>query len=431
MTILLGVGGGKGGVGKSVVASNLSIAMADIGLRTILVDLDLGAPNQHTLLGIDRPGLTLSAFLGKEVASLEEIVRPTGTSRLFLVPGIGAIHGAANLPHAVKLKLVRHVRGLDADVVILDVGAGVSFNVVDFWIAADLRLVVSSPQLTAMQNAYCFVKAAVHRDLRSRLENHAQREAFEEACAHRETERMRDLRRRTAALGAGLEDAFDQVAGGFATRIVGNMLERPDQRRVLEALSRMARDFLDLDLPVAATLPMSRVVHESVTRRRPFIIGQTDHEASHAMRDLAEQLLSEDVEAIRARRTAKRRPRRIEVEALVSGGSLVEYMRRDDRVEVSLDATVESERGASVRARIVDLSARGLQIEGLRSLDVQLDDRLEITVLDIVGRPRLVGDVRNLSVSGDLAGVELRPESCDVATSLLKDARGRPMSKVS
>jgi len=431
MTILVGVGGGKGGVGKSVVAANLSIAMAEVGMRTILVDLDLGAPNQHTLMGIDRPGPTLSAFLSKEVASLEEVVRPTGTARLFLVPGVGAIHGAANLPHAVKLKLLRHVRGLDADLVVMDVGAGVSFNVVDLWNANDLRVVVSSPQLTALQNAYCFVKAAVHRELRRRLDNHAQREAFEAACAHTETERIRDLRARTAALGAGLEDAFDQVTGGFATRIVGNMLERPDQRRVLAALSRMARDFLDVDLPVAAALPMSRAIHESVTRRRPFMIGHPDHEASRAMRTVAEALLSEDVEAVRARRTAVRSPRRIEVEPLGRGASLVEYLRRDDRVEVRFDASVRSDGGATVRARIVDLSARGLQVDGVAPLGAQLDDRLEITVLEVAGRPRLVGDVRNLSVSGDRAGIELHAESCDVAASLLKDAPDRPMSKVS
>ena len=159
--VRIGVGGGKGGVGKSVLAANLAVASAELGFRTVLVDCDLGAANQHTLFGIDRPVSTLQTFLEREVSSLEEVTAATGVARLFLIPGVGAVPGAANLPHARKLKVLRHLSKLDADVVILDVGAGVSFNTLDFYELADLRLVVTTPQLPSLQNAYCFLKAAL------------------------------------------------------------------------------------------------------------------------------------------------------------------------------------------------------------------------------------------------------------------------------
>ena len=127
------VGGGKGGVGKSVVAANLACAMAELGFRTILVDADLGSANQHTLFGIDRPGVTLQALIDRKIETLEEAVTPTPYGRLFLVPGSGAVVGAANVAHGQKLKLIRHIARLDADAIIIDCGAGTSYNVVDLF----------------------------------------------------------------------------------------------------------------------------------------------------------------------------------------------------------------------------------------------------------------------------------------------------------
>jgi len=420
MPLLIGVGGGKGGVGKSLIAANLGIAVAELGFRTVLVDADLGAPNQHTLFGMDRPGRTLGQFMRKEFSSLEEVVRPTGARRLFLVPGVGAIHGAANLPHAQKLKVIRHIRKLDAEVVIIDVGAGVSFNVLDFFEAADLRLVVTTPQLPALQNAYCFLKAAVYRGLHKRIENHAQREAFKAATAKIETERIRDLRLRARQLDAGLDDAFDQVTGAFATRIVGNMLEGPHQRKVIAALSRMAHDFLDIEVPLVATLPMSRFMHESVTRRRPFLLSQPGSAAATSLRELASELVMTDVQEIRRARVATTTAPVREPEVRPQNqASLIDYLRQDERVEVRHAARIR-QGGAFKSARIVDLSARGLMIEG--HLGVAIGDEIEIGLVGLAGGLSLKGVVRFVSVSGTKTGVELDAESVAVAERVLADS---------
>ena len=150
---IISVGGGKGGVGKSVVSANLAVAMAQAGARVVLVDGDLGAPNQHTLFGLTRPGPGLEAFLSGATETLAAVALPTLVPGLSLVPGAGGEVGTANLPTARKLKLIRHLRSLDADVVMVDVGAGVSFNVLDLFDAADLKVVVTTPQLTSAQNA--------------------------------------------------------------------------------------------------------------------------------------------------------------------------------------------------------------------------------------------------------------------------------------
>src|SRR5258705_13591767 len=90
------VGGGKGGVGKSVVTSSLAAAMAGLGRRCVVIDADLGAANLHTLLGAARPKVTLSHFLTGEVESLADTMAQTSVPNLWLISGNQALLEMAN-----------------------------------------------------------------------------------------------------------------------------------------------------------------------------------------------------------------------------------------------------------------------------------------------------------------------------------------------
>ena len=93
------VGGGKGGVGKSIVASNLALAIAQTGSRVVLVDCDLGAANQHVLFGIDRPKPGIQALLDHKIESLDQGLTPTHHPNLHLMAGTWASGGVATGRH--------------------------------------------------------------------------------------------------------------------------------------------------------------------------------------------------------------------------------------------------------------------------------------------------------------------------------------------
>jgi len=159
------VGGGKGGVGKSTISILLAFWLARIGKHTILVDLDLGGANLHTLMGIKSPPKTLNDFVTRRLNSLEEVCIETDVENLRLICGSSNVLTLANPHVAQKIKIIRHVNKLDADYIVLDLGAGTSFNVLDFFLVAEKKIMVMTPQPTAIQNAYSFVRNVVYRRL--------------------------------------------------------------------------------------------------------------------------------------------------------------------------------------------------------------------------------------------------------------------------
>jgi flagellar biosynthesis protein FlhG len=164
---IVSVGGGKGGVGKSLVAASLGIELARRGCRVVLVDCDLGGANLHTCLGIDPPRRTLSEFVNHSVERIEEVFVSTGIPNLSLVSGALDHLDAASPSHGQKLRLIRHLQSMDADFAILDLAAGTQKNTLDFFLLADHKVLVLAPEHSAIENAHRFVKAAFWRRLRA------------------------------------------------------------------------------------------------------------------------------------------------------------------------------------------------------------------------------------------------------------------------
>ena len=160
------IGGGKGGVGKSLIAANLGVTLARKGSRVILVDLDLGGANLHTCLGVGMPRRTLGDFLERRVENIGDLVVETKIKRLGLISGAKDSLWVANLKHAQKRRFISKLLDLDADYIIVDLGAGTTFNTLDFFISADLCIVALVPEPTSIENVYRFIKSAFYRKLR-------------------------------------------------------------------------------------------------------------------------------------------------------------------------------------------------------------------------------------------------------------------------
>jgi flagellar biosynthesis protein FlhG len=301
--IVVTIAGGKGGVGKSVVAANLAVLVARTGASTVLVDADLGAPNQHTFFGCERTPHTLQDFVEGRVASLEETFVPTGIAQLSLVAGQAGVPSAANPPHARKLKLARAIAGLDAEVVIVDLGAGTSHNVVDLFLLGHVRLLVVAPQLTSVQNAYALSKTALLRAFGGLAMNPAQQDAVAQAFERRALSRIDQGIATLATTEPALAARCRRATRGFSMRVIGNLIDGPKGPPVVEALSHMMRDYLGIDAPVVALVPRDEAMHRSVNRREVLATSAPDHVALRPLRTLVEIIVSTERDAVVRART--------------------------------------------------------------------------------------------------------------------------------
>ena len=161
------VGGGKGGIGKSFISSSLAICVARLGKSVVLVDLDLGSANLHTCLGLKSPQKTLSDFISGRVSRFSDLAEPTGIPGLSLITGSNDSLDVASTSQETTDKIIHSIRELEFDVVILDLGAGTTEHTLDFFLSADQKIVAITPEPTAIENAYRFMKASFYRKLRS------------------------------------------------------------------------------------------------------------------------------------------------------------------------------------------------------------------------------------------------------------------------
>lgn len=161
---IIAVGGAKGGIGKSMFVSNLGILLSSLGKSTTLIDLDLGGANLHLYLGETSIRKTINDFLNKKARSLSDI---TILSRYgpSLIGGDGSELGAGNINYLRKLKLLKTIKQIDTEYVIMDLGGGTSYNTLDFFLAADCQIVITTCEPAAYLEAYSFVKVALYRKL--------------------------------------------------------------------------------------------------------------------------------------------------------------------------------------------------------------------------------------------------------------------------
>jgi flagellar biosynthesis protein FlhG len=293
----IAVGGGKGGVGKSTVAANLAVALARLGQRVTLVDADLGAANLHTMLGILSPATGLADFLDHKVDTLDALKTPVAVPTLALVPGTSR-PGAADLGKPAKLRLLNAIARLDADCVVIDVGAGTSFNVVDLFAAADHKLLVMTPQLPSLHNAYALLKASVHRVVRRLALDDIQQHLIDSALGQETKARtIAQLLDVLAPLDRALASRITDALLHFGVAIVANQIEAMADAGALARMSPLIHDHLLARAPVVATVRRSPALAGGLRAGSGTLAGSDDTAA--AFRRLAQEVLHVDLAQLR------------------------------------------------------------------------------------------------------------------------------------
>ncbi len=274
---VIGIGGGKGGIGKTLLSANLGICFARQGSKVVLVDADLGGANLHTCLGVDLPAVSLSDFVQRQVEHVEQTIVETGFHGLGLISGAQDFLGSANIKYTQKMRVLKKLLKIDTDVVIMDLGSGTSFNVLDFFLTCDLGLVVMVPEPTSLENSYRFVKSAFYRLLRHREKSEPFRQIIEGAMARRNEHGIRsphDLIRVVSRMDPERGDAYRAMMADFRPLLIINQVRSAEDAELGPAVRAACRKYFGLDLDYVGHIAYDDVVWQAVRRRTALLSDQ-------------------------------------------------------------------------------------------------------------------------------------------------------------
>lgn len=288
------VGGGKGGTGKSLLTANLGICLARMGHRVCLVDADLGTANLHTFVGLEPPRQTLSHLLERRVSDIHDLIVWTDIPGLALIAGSRDVIEVANLKYAQKIKLLRHIRRLDFDFVLLDLGAGTNFNVVDFFLISDAGILNTSPEPTAVENTYRFIKSFYYRVLARTIKNHNLKTLVHDALHGRTGRIVHNPLELIEAVQAHSPETGRLVIReleSFSIKLTVNQVRTSNDFQVGRYISSACRKYFGLELDFAGSVVYDDQVWRSVRLRQPFMASHPHNLAAQNIRTVCTAIL--------------------------------------------------------------------------------------------------------------------------------------------
>ncbi|AFG38803.1 P-loop NTPase [Spirochaeta africana] len=329
---ILPIASGKGGVGKSLVAANLAIALAQAGKRVVLVDLDLGGSNLHLVLGIHSVPAGIGNVIQQSSVQLNDVLMPTDYPNLLFIPGDAEIPGIANLNNKQKLMLLRRMKQLDADYVIIDLGAGTSFNTLDFFLSSSHGIIVTTPTPTAIVNAYLFLKNAVFRIITNNVKRKSPGGEYLERVKKEGTQLQRmNITTIMQQLQLHDPDSYSKVSQAltrFQPRMILNMLEDPKDAQKANRLRRSCSQYLDTELEHLGIIYRDDLQDVALSSRLPIISYKPNSVLSQALYRIADKVLqsTEDDEDLMDIQTIEESYANAGIEAEIDFQAKIDYI---------------------------------------------------------------------------------------------------------
>ncbi len=289
----LTVGGGKGGTGKSFLSASLGIVLGSRGTDVVIVDADLGGPNLHTLLSVRDNGRDLGDFIRNRTPQLTDIIATTS------YPGVRMIKGGenalflANLQHTKKLKLIRQLRNLPAESVIVDLGTGSAYNTLDLFILGKPGLIVVTPEPTAIENTYYFLKSCAARILKLYARHFKIQERVDKLTRELEDNagNVRELITRLASEDRSAGRILQAALNSFRPFLVVNKARNDKDHLLGRAIVDVVRRYYLIDIDLLDVIPYDERVHWSLKKFVPFVLEYPDSAVSRRIEDMAARLL--------------------------------------------------------------------------------------------------------------------------------------------
>ena len=291
---IIPVAGGKGGIGKSIIAANTAITIAKQGHNVVAMDLDLGASNLHAIFGIRNSEKNIVNFATHPDTTLEEMALATKYPGCRIICGAANIAGAADLPPNQKLRILHSIATLDCDYVILDLGAGSSFNVTDFFLVGEQGVIVLVAEITSVLDAYSFLKTTLYRRLQMEWQHEHDISVLIEAFKNPENDKkmqtVNDLLSEVENVSGDIAREMRRQLQSYGVKVVLNKVRQKSDFQAIRTIQELAMKNLSINVYNAGYVPYDPTVQRSVNKMAPFVTLYPESPAAHQMMHLARSL---------------------------------------------------------------------------------------------------------------------------------------------
>lgn len=291
------VGGGKGGTGKTFLTANLGICLSKLGKRVLLVDADLGCANLHTALGMAPPSATLSDCITRKARSIQEVLIDTGIPNLTLISGAQDFLEIANPKYSEKMRLIRQIRELNYDYILLDLGAGTSFNILDFFLISDHGILAVIPEPTCIENVYRFIKSAFYRRFKKVAKDPQIREIINLAMDQKNQRGIRTPHELIEQVGM-----IDQVAGrrlqeamhSFTPKLIVNQVRTQDDIALGFSMRSSCSKYFGIQVNYPGYIEYDDTVWQSTKKKRAVLLEYPYSLSAGCLERVTHNLLKEE-----------------------------------------------------------------------------------------------------------------------------------------
>ncbi len=289
------IGAGKGGVGKSFLTASMGLVLARMGKSVIVVDADLGSANLHTLLGIKSPVCTVHDIL-EDRATPADVLIPTAQRGLRLVSCASGGLGMANPTASKKTQIIDFLSNLDADHILVDLGAGTSLDVLDFFNFSDEGIVIAVPDPASLQNAYGFIKNAVYRRIQQRFgTNELVTNAFDRLGIGKDRSQhrtMMDFYDFLCTSDPTIAENVSTLVDNFHPLLVINMAVSEQDQHVAEIIQSACKKYLNVNIRFCGLIRSDARVRSASLRMNLFDFDEDKNTAFAQIRSTVQRLLN-------------------------------------------------------------------------------------------------------------------------------------------
>ncbi len=291
---IIPIASGKGGVGKSLVAANLAVALGKAGADVVVVDLDLGASNLHLAIGQQSPRVGLGTFLSG-ASSFEDIITPTDHKNVRFIAGDSELPGLASIPHAKKKSLINHIQNIQADYLILDLGAGTHLTILDMFLLSPQGILVTAPTVTATLNAYLFLKNAVFRIMYNSFPKKSKSYKVIEQMRSNPNALQRlyipEITKKLLEIDPENGKIFEQHMKQFRPRLIMNMIEDPKSADRALKIRKSCNDYLGIDIEYLGIIFRDPMQDLALTSRIPISVYKPQSILSQSVFRIADKVM--------------------------------------------------------------------------------------------------------------------------------------------